>query len=93
MKLLLDPKIPKHKSVPKEYDLALTNMQATNTFVFTERDRPGYRPQAFGRAKADMISAGATKSSPSNSPFRIQKYRRTHFKRSVPSKLLEPNRH
>ena len=89
MKLLLDPKIPKHRSVPKEYDLALTNMQATNTFVFTEKDLPGYKPQAFGRAKADMVSANYTKSSASISPQRIQKHRKAHFRRSVPSRSPE----
>lgn len=28
--------------VPTEYDLRITNMQVTNTFVFTEKDMPGY---------------------------------------------------
>lgn len=28
--------------VPTEYDLRITNMEVTNTFVFTEKDMPGY---------------------------------------------------
>lgn len=28
--------------VPTEYDLRITNMQVTNTWVFTEKDMPGY---------------------------------------------------
>ena len=87
MKLLLDPNISKHKSVPKEYDLAVTNMQATNTFVFAEKDLPGYRPQAFGRAKADLLNAGGTKSSNNNLPKRVQKFRGARYKRSIPSMM------
>ena len=88
MKLLLDPDIPKHKSVPKEYDLALTNMQAANTFVFTEKDLPGYRPQAYGRAKADIVSANSTRAPALNTPHKVQKHRKPHFRRSIPSRSL-----
>lgn len=77
--------MPKHKSVPKEYDLAVTNMQATNTFVFAEKDLPGYRPQAFGRAKADLLNASGTRSSSTGLPNRVQKFRGARYKRSIPS--------
>ena len=89
MKLLLDPNIPKHKSVPKEYDLAVTNMQATNTFVFAEKDLPGYRPQAFGRAKADLLNYSGTKISNTNLPNRVQKFRGARFRRSIPSMVAQ----
>lgn len=42
MSLRLDPSLPKNKSVPKEYNMHLTNKDSYNTFIFSEKDMPGY---------------------------------------------------
>jgi transcription initiation factor TFIIF subunit beta len=34
---------------PKEYDLHINNREQRNTFVFSEKDLPGFKPQFMGR--------------------------------------------
>ena len=88
MKLFLDP-ISAHAAVPKEYDLSITNMKATNTFIFTEKDRPGFRTHLFGHEKADIVGAGSTGFSRPMTSNRVQKYKGKRIRRSVPSKLYD----
>ena len=42
MSLMLSPTIPLNVTVPKEYNLQITNRASTNTIVFTEKDLPGF---------------------------------------------------
>lgn len=56
LQLLLKDNIPKHQTVPKEYNLDITDPQVHNTYVFSEQDLPGYA--AKNKAKADAIKAG-----------------------------------
>ena len=39
---MLAPDIAKVHTVPKEYNMQITNQNPTNTFIFTEKDLPGY---------------------------------------------------
>lgn len=50
MSLLLDPNLAKNRSVPKEYNMHITNHDSVNTFVFSEKDLPGFRHFSHERA-------------------------------------------
>ena len=43
MSLMLDASVPKNRGVPKEYNMHLTNQDSFNTFIFSEKDMPGYK--------------------------------------------------
>jgi transcription initiation factor TFIIF subunit beta len=56
MKIILDPQGPV-KNVPREYNVtAVVNADELNpdTYIFTEKDLPGYKPNAFGRMRTDI---------------------------------------
>ncbi|CCX32913.1 transcription initiation factor IIF, beta subunit-domain-containing protein [Pyronema domesticum] len=42
LKLFLEKNAINGEDIPREYDLNITNMEVTNTYVFTEQDMPGY---------------------------------------------------
>ena len=42
LKLFLEKNEINGEDIPVEYDLNITNMEVTNTYVFTEKDMPGY---------------------------------------------------
>jgi transcription initiation factor TFIIF subunit beta len=42
LKLFLEKNAINGEDIPVEYDLNITNMEVTNTYVFTEQDLPGY---------------------------------------------------
>lgn len=55
MSLMLLPHIApnldaKNREVPKEYNLRITDPQPVNTFIFTEKDLPGYKKYSHDRA-------------------------------------------
>ena len=75
----------------------MTNAQSTNTYIFTEKDLPGYRTKGQGPAKPAAFAGVAKGSShlPSpkqqmSGPPRWEKGRRTgpYFKKAVPSMLI-----
>ncbi len=83
MKLLLNPGLDRHRNVPKEYDLTITNMRATNIFAFSEKDLPGYKPPAFGRPRPDAGGGGT------GGGYRVQKGQKgwPRYRKSIPSAL------
>jgi transcription initiation factor TFIIF subunit beta len=57
LQMLLNPDLPQHQGVPKEYELEVTDESVKNTFIFTEQDLPGYKSRAntkFDPAIANM---------------------------------------
>jgi transcription initiation factor TFIIF subunit beta len=46
--LRLDGKLSHNKSVPKDYTLDISNPEAENLFIFSEKDLPGYKSKAPG---------------------------------------------
>lgn len=46
----MSPNLPQNLSVPKEYNMQVTNPNTINTFIFTEKDLPGYRKYTHDRA-------------------------------------------
>jgi len=59
--MVLKPGLKQNQKVPKEYDLRTTTENSQNTFVFSEKDLPGFssgsrgvrKPDESGRAGAD----------------------------------------
>lgn len=91
MSLMLSPDAIQNDSVPKEYNMHVTNRNSANTFVFTEKDLPGYnskikgppnqgqrmppRPNFQDRSRQNFAQADKTR--------RFQPY----FRKAIPSKL------
>ncbi|KAF2801545.1 uncharacterized protein BDZ99DRAFT_528280 [Mytilinidion resinicola] len=63
------------KDIPREYNVApISNADDVNTYIFTEKDLPGYKPAAFGRSRTDMGGQGQ---------YRVQKPR-SKFRKAIP---------
>ena len=43
MSMLLTPEAARAKNVPKEYNMHIMNPNSTNTFIFSEKDLPGFK--------------------------------------------------
>ncbi|KAI9812099.1 MAG: hypothetical protein M1832_000610 [Thelocarpon impressellum] len=52
--MLLSPSVEVNRGLPKEYNVQLTNPDSTNTYIFTEKDLPGYK----GRGRGQMGMGG-----------------------------------
>ena len=50
MSLLLSPEVANIHQLPREYNMAVTDQDAINTFIFSEKDLPGYRKYSHDRA-------------------------------------------
>lgn len=50
MSLLLTPEAATAQGLPREYNMVVTDPDAMNTFIFSEKDLPGYRKYTPGRA-------------------------------------------
>lgn len=50
MSLLLTPDAANISRLPKEYNMVVTDKDTINTFVFSEKDLPGYRKYSHDRA-------------------------------------------
>ena len=50
MSILLSPDVPQNRDLPREYNLHVIDQDPTNTFVFSEKDLPGYRAYSADRA-------------------------------------------
>ena len=93
MSLLLEPEVAQQSILPQEYLLETTNSMAGNTFVFSEKDLPGYTPNLRATPK---LEDGSTPSLSQRSAFQgrsrygpqgIEKSRKVQGRRGVPSKL------
>ena len=49
MSLLLSSDVAQNDNVPKEYNMTITNPDTTNTFVFSEKDLPGFSSKLKGQ--------------------------------------------
>ncbi|KAI1434705.1 transcription initiation factor IIF, beta subunit-domain-containing protein [Xylaria sp. CBS 124048] len=53
MALLLDHTKANHQTIPKEYNLEPRDLDLANTFLFTEKDLPGFKSRSHG-ANSDL---------------------------------------
>ena len=70
MSLQLDSGRPENRTVPKEYNLHVANKQSHNTFVFTEKDMPGYRQFQADGAPMHYLNRKRVEKKRSGIPFR-----------------------
>ena len=92
MSLMLEPETAERSVLPREYVLEVTNSMAANTFVFSEKDLPGYTTKLRSVTKAE---AGSPTSPGHRSvlqdrtglgPRGIEKNHKGQGRRGVPSK-------
>lgn len=83
MRVFLNNRTMSEKQLPQAFELRLTRATDEvlgNTYVFTEKDLPGYRPNGFGsgqRGSSQNLSVQDPKA-------RVQK--RSKYKKAIPSK-------
>lgn len=95
MSLLLSNDAVQNKNTPKEYNMHITNQQSTNTFIFTEKDLPGYASKGKGDARKGQSNGAYSSTQITPRTFRkIDKNKRWQpsFRKAIPSKSLLPNR-
>jgi transcription initiation factor TFIIF subunit beta len=92
--MLLRPDIAQHQAVPKEYDLDITDESVRNTYVFTEKDLPGFKSKS--REKFDPASANMPASlkqrlnnlkapQAPKAPWDPNRPRQPYYKKAIPS--------
>jgi len=91
MKLFLNPSIPYNQGASKEYDVRTAIPKSKNTFVFSEKDLPGYKSRIKSNAnmktddKKDVL-AGEAGGINKNTGY--NQYRQ---RRGVPSTVNDPD--
>lgn len=83
MRLILNQERKNVQHLPREYSIQATNSQPENTFVFTEKDLPGYKPNAYGRSRADHGAMTAVQD-PRSGSYRVQK-QKGRIRKAIPS--------
>ena len=79
MSLMLSHDLAPNREIPKEYNMQITDSDTVNTFIFSEKDLPGYRKYSHDRAPPRFRDRR-----------RIEKPRNPqgNFRRAIPSKWL-----
>lgn len=77
MSIMLAPDLVQNKDVPKEYNMHMVDQDSMNTFIFTEKDLPGYRQYSHDRAPPRFKDRK-----------RVEKNKRPYdnYRRAIPSK-------
>lgn len=99
MSLMLSSEVAKNKKVPKEYNMNVTNSNAVNTFVFTEKDLPGFSSKMQAGVKQGRQGGGIPPSQMPRPAFQNRsrqnvrqadksKRHQPYFRRAIPSKLV-----
>lgn len=79
MSILLSPDVAQNRDLPREYNMHIVEQDPMNTFVFSEKDLPGYRAYSADRAPPRFKDRK-----------RIEKTRKPeyNFRRAIPSKCI-----
>ena len=92
MSLMLAPDVAARATLPKEYVLDVTHQEIANTFVFSEKDLPGYTSRLQESTKLPGESALTQRSMyqnrSTNGPHGIDRNRKSQGRRGVPSGLF-----
>ena len=89
--MLLSSNIAEHQTIPKEYELDIQNESVKNTFVFTEKDLPGFKSksnQKFDPSSANMPSRlvqRKTEKPAAKKPYDRDKGFQPYFRKAIPS--------
>ena len=97
MSLLLSSDAVQNSTVPKEYNMHVTNRDSSNTFIFTEKDLPGYASRMKGRARKGQSNGGFSSGRISSRPAFRDRFRhgsqqadkskrwQSNFRKAIPS--------
>ena len=79
MSILLSPDVTQNRHLPREYNMHIIEQDPMNTFVFSEKDLPGYRAYSADRAPPRFKDRK-----------RIEKTRKPdhNFRRAIPSECV-----
>lgn len=79
MSILLSPDVAQNRDLPREYNMHIIEQDPMNTFIFSEKDLPGYRAYSADRAPPRFKDRK-----------RIEKPRKpeNNFRRAIPSKRI-----
>ena len=92
MSLMLSSDSAKNDIVPKEYNLNITTRNSANTFIFTEKDLPGYNSKVKGSSKQEQNGGGPPRplfqDRSRQGLQRIDKNKRWSPRKAIPSELL-----
>ncbi|KAI9831896.1 MAG: hypothetical protein M1819_004618 [Sarea resinae] len=89
LSLLLSPDVPQNRDVPKEYNLRITNQNPVNTYVFTEKDLPGYASKV-GRSRLGPDQGSKFPPIPSRLQYEGRGPNRNHSQNKPERKRWEP---
>jgi transcription initiation factor TFIIF subunit beta len=87
MRLFLNNRSVAEKKLPQAFELKMTPASQEvlgNTYVFTEKDLPGFKPTGFGPGRGPGGSFGYGIQDPK---AKVQK--RSKYRKAIPSKLVE----
>lgn len=98
MSLLLSSDAAQNRTVPKEYNMHVANRDSSNTFIFTEKDLPGYSKMkgtarkgvgngGFPNDRTSNRTAFRDRSRQSLQPGDKSKRWQPNFRKAIPSKL------
>ena len=89
--MLLSSDLSVHQSVPKEYELGVTDENVANTFVFTEQDLPGFKSKSkakFDASSANMparLTRGKNERTGPKQPYDPNKRFQPYYRKAIPS--------
>lgn len=96
--MILSPSVESHCGLPREFNIEMTNEESNNTYIFTEKDLPGFKSKgrganrtgpAGGIGKGSHQNAGSKpmERERSGGQPRWEKGKRgqTYYKRAIPS--------
>ncbi|KAM0180114.1 hypothetical protein ACHAPF_002647 [Botrytis cinerea] len=90
--MLLNSNLAQHQTVPKEYNLDITNSNVKNTFVFSEQDLPGFKSksrQKFALETANMparLTRGKIEKPANKQPWDPNKKFQPQFRKAIPKR-------
>ena len=92
--MLLNADLAQHQMVPKEYDLDVTDESVRNTFIFTEKDLPGFKSKSQEKFDPTTANMPATLKQRLNqfkapaaprAPYDPNRPRQPYYRKAIPS--------
>ncbi|KAI9809049.1 MAG: hypothetical protein M1825_002338 [Sarcosagium campestre] len=85
MSILLHSSVECNKDLPVEYDLQITNKDSTNTYLFSEKDLPGYSTKSRPKRTNGIADSKQGSGKPGEKP-RWEKGKRwqPYFRKAIP---------
>lgn len=90
--MLLHPGCPEHQTLPREYELEVTEPNVSNHYIFSEEDLPGFK--ARNKEKQEAAEAGIPHSllrqkpgGPERSNYDRRNRYQPYYRKAIPSQL------